>query len=102
MDKLADYVPAAPLEGPIRLHVCFGYSTKRKKDLGNWKLTRPDTDNAIKTLKDIMTRLQFWHDDAQVAHEVCMKIWTKNPGISIKVEQMSLSATEGEEANVQS
>lgn len=85
---LALYRPAYPAEGPIRLAVAFGYKAGRKADLGKWKLTKPDTDNSIKTLKDVMTQMKFWNDDAQVVWETCKKMWVDRPGILITFEEI--------------
>lgn len=65
-----------------------------KKDINTYKLTRPDTDNMIKTLKDAMTKLDFWHDDAQVCHEICSKIYTDKPGIKIQILPMEAKKEE--------
>lgn len=81
-------VPAAPLEGPIRLEVAFRYKPSRKKDQSAWKVTKPDTDNLIKTVKDVMTRLHFWKDDAQVCFEMTKKAWGSDPGIMVRIETM--------------
>lgn len=85
---LEKFVPDEPLEGPILLQVTFGFKAKRKADLWKWKLTRPDTDNMIKTVKDVMTRMHFWKDDNQVVHEVCKKMYVDEPGIVIKIEKL--------------
>lgn len=87
--SLKDFIPENPLEGPIELRVGFGFQAKRKKDVGAWKETKPDTDNSIKTLKDVMTRMGFWTDDAQVTYEVCRKFWTDSPGITIAVSSLT-------------
>ena len=50
---------------------------------GEYKATKPDTDNLEKLLKDVMTELGFWMDDAQVASELCEKFWAEIPGIYI-------------------
>ena len=42
----------------------------------------------MKLLKDIMTELHFWKDDAQVASEVTEKYWADIPGIYVKVESL--------------
>lgn len=86
---LKGLIPENPLEGPIELRVGFGFQAKRKKDEGAWKETKPDTDNMIKTLKDVMTRMGFWADDAQVTYEVCRKFWTDSPGITIAVSSLT-------------
>lgn len=81
--------PKKPISGPVLLQVTWGFKAKTKKDLFAYKLTRPDTDNMQKTLKDVMTLMGFWKDDAQVVHEVCKKIWVDEPGIVIRIEQLS-------------
>lgn len=39
-------------------------------------------------LKDCMTALGFWSDDALVASEICEKFWADVPGIYIEVEML--------------
>ena len=77
--------PATPLEGPIALIVDWHFATKTHKE-GTFRVTRPDTDNLQKLLKDCMTHSGFWNDDAQVCHEEVVKRWSREtPGIAIKV-----------------
>lgn len=83
---LKDHVPEEPIEGPVFLKVVFGFKAKTKKQLWSWKVTRPDTDNSIKTVKDIMSKMGFWKDDAQVAFEICKKMWVDEPGVLIVYE----------------
>lgn len=52
------------------------------------RTTRPDTDNLNKMLKDCMTALGFWRDDAQVAQEIIEKFWADVPGIYIRITQL--------------
>ena len=93
---LKPYVPAEPFAGPISLDVTFHFRAKRKKDYGTWKITRPDTDNMVKTLKDVMTRMGFWGDDSQIAFEICKKLYVDEPGIRIIVNQLTEKAEEKE------
>lgn len=77
--------PAQPLEGPVSLYVEWRFATRSHKE-GTYRVTRPDTDNLQKLLKDCMTHTGFWNDDAQVCREEVVKRWSKEtPGISIKV-----------------
>lgn len=55
---------------------------------GEYRITKPDTDNLQKMLKDVMTDLHFWKDDAQVASEICEKFWAERPGIYIRIENI--------------
>ena len=82
---LRKYRPEAPLEGPVALTVDWHFATKSHKE-GTYRVTRPDTDNLQKLLKDCMTRVGFWSDDAQVCREEVTKRWSRQkPGIHIKV-----------------
>lgn len=55
---------------------------------GEYRITKPDTDNLQKLLKDCMTDVGFWEDDAQVASEICEKFWAEVPGIYICAEEI--------------
>ena len=86
---LAPHAPAEPIEGPILLTVLWTFPTKTHKN-GSYRITRPDTDNLQKLLKDCMTAVGFWKDDAQVCVEVVTKRWTREaPGILIGVERLT-------------
>lgn len=88
MAYLGQYAPLVPLRGAVRLGVkwCFPITGNHKNC--QWKTTRPDTDNLQKLLKDCMTDLGYWKDDAQVASEIIEKFWAKIPGIFIVVEEL--------------
>jgi len=80
--------PDLPIEGAVALTVTWHFFSKTHKE-GDWRITRPDTDNLQKLLKDCMTEAGYWKDDSQVCVEIISKLWTKvNPGIDIKVEEL--------------
>ena len=82
---LRQHTPLTPLDGPVALSVDWRFATKTHKE-GAYRVTRPDTDNLQKLLKDCMTRVGFWNDDAQVCREEVTKRWSRQaPGIAIKV-----------------
>lgn len=85
---LGQHVPEKRFTGPIRLTTwwCFPVTGKHKN--GEYKTSKPDTDNLTKLLKDVMTELHFWKDDAEVASEVIEKYWADLPGIYVKVESL--------------
>lgn len=88
-DRLAQFAPKEPLRGPIKLHTVWCYHSEGHGP-GEWKTTKPDTDNSIKLLKDVMTKLGFWNDDAQVCSELTEKIWNDLPGLYVSVELLAL------------
>jgi Holliday junction resolvase RusA-like endonuclease len=51
-------------------------------------IKKPDTDNLQKLLKDCMTQVGFWVDDALVFSETVMKFYNEPSGIYIKVETL--------------
>lgn len=86
-DNLARHTPEKPMHGPVRLVVkwCF---PKGRHPAGAYKDTKPDTDNLQKLLKDVMTELGYWNDDAQVCSEITEKFWAELPGILVHVEEL--------------
>ena len=90
-EKLSTYRPNKPMDGAIRLVVkyCYPYR-KNDKEKPKYKITRPDTDNLNKMLKDVMTDLNYWNDDSQVASEIIEKFYAEPYGIFIEVKNVSL------------
>lgn len=84
---LAPYRLPKPLEGAVILSAEFRFPTGRGHKDGDPKITRPDTDNMIKLLKDCMTKMRFWADDAQVALELVRKSYAAEPGVKIIVSR---------------
>lgn len=82
---LRTFKPPKPMEGPLELHSTWRFPKGRHKH-NEWKITKPDTDNLEKMLKDCMTDLGFWIDDAQVVKETIEKMWSDEPaGIQIEI-----------------
>lgn len=88
-DYLAKHRPGQPLTGPLELTTTWCFPTEDIKQFGQFRITKPDTDNLNKLLKDCMTKVGFWHDDAQVCRETIEKFWTnrKFAGIYVRVRQ---------------
>ena len=85
---LAQHVPPNKIKGAIRLTVKWCFPRIKKSYDGQHKTTKPDTDNLQKLLKDCMTKLGYWQDDAQVASEIVEKFWADTVGIYIKIEEL--------------
>lgn len=86
--NLAQHKPDAPMNGPVRLVVRWLFPICGDHWDGQYRTSRPDTDNLQKALKDSMTKLGFWRDDAQVASELIEKFWASQPGIYITIEEI--------------
>lgn len=85
--KLGKHRPKEPYSVGVRLVVRWCFPCGIHGD-GEYKTTRPDTDNLQKLLKDVMTDNGFWLDDALVVSELCEKFWAEHPGIYIRIEAM--------------
>lgn len=86
---LIPFIPSTPMSGPISLSVVWLFPKGKHEHL-EYRTTKPDTDNLEKLLKDAMTELGFWLDDAQVVVEHTEKLWSNEPtGISIDIIKLS-------------
>lgn len=86
---LIEHIPQTPFNGPLRCITKWLFPIKGKRTHGQWKTTTPDTHNMNKLLFDVMTYLNFWNDDAQVASEIIEKFWSETPGIYIEIEELT-------------
>ncbi len=97
-EGLMGNTPDVPFEGPLELTVMWLFPKGRSHRHGEWRITRPDTDNLQKLLKDCMTKAGFWKDDAQVVSERVEKRWS-DPPTGIFVEIKELEAKDGKVRN---
>lgn len=91
LEELKQYRNMDTLEGPIYLKVIYGFPTADPKKIGTWKITRPDTDNLQKMLKDCMTEAGYWKDDAQVVMEEVIKIWVDEEAANTSITAIQLN-----------
>lgn len=90
-DSLVQFRPDKPMTGAVQLRVlwCFPLDKGGVHKDGEPKTSKPDTDNVQKLLKDCMTKVGFWKDDAQVYHEQIAKIWARVPGIYVEYAEVA-------------
>jgi len=87
----APYRPLIPIEGALAIRIEWFYPFRKsesKKNITKGLIpcdTRPDCDNLIKGVCDVLTRLGFWRDDAQIAQIIFRKFWAIKPGIEVKI-----------------
>lgn len=84
---LAKHKPRKRIETGCRLITKWCFPRGQHRD-GEYRISKPDTDNLQKLLKDCMTACNFWQDDALVASEVAEKFWSEVPGIYIRIEEL--------------
>lgn len=87
MAYLGKYKPEKKYKHGLRLIVKWCFPKGAHTD-GEYRTTKPDTDNLQKLLKDCMTQVGFWEDDALVASEIVEKFWADIPGIYIRIEEL--------------
>ena len=85
--NLIPNIPEQPFTTAVRLTTKWLFPKGQHKN-GEWKTTKPDTDNMIKLLKDCMTVCRFWKDDALVVSEITEKFWADIPGIYVRIEEL--------------
>ena len=83
--------PDVPISGAVSLTVIWLFPKGKSHKHGEWRTTKPDTDNLQKLLKDCMTKSGYWKDDAQVVRETVEKRWSDDPaGIYIEVQELEV------------
>lgn len=90
MAHLAKHIPPKKYSGALRLITKWCFPMTKTSRNGQYKHTKPDTDNLQKLLKDCMTDCGYWKDDALVASEIVEKFWADVPGIYIKIEKLGV------------
>lgn len=87
-DHFAAYAPEKQYTGAIRLMVKWLFPITGNHHDGEYKTSKPDTDNLQKILKDMLTALHFWKDDALVVSEIVEKFYAEKPGIFICIQEL--------------
>ena len=85
---LSKHTPSEPYASAVRLITKWCFPKTGRHQNGDYKTSKPDTDNLQKLLKDCMTKCGFWKDDALVCSELCEKFWADFPGIFIHIEEL--------------
>ena len=85
---LAQHKPECKITGAIELVTTWCFPIKGNHKDGEPMTNKPDTDNLVKLLKDCMTKVGFWKDDAQVTRDIIEKFWADIPGIYIRVTEL--------------
>lgn len=97
---LRPFVPAAPIEGPVRLVVVGIWphmKDTKKADQPRLlpKTSKPDASNYAKHLEDLLVKMRFLADDSRVA-SITVEKWrgpAAQVGIRLFVEPLTASAT---------
>lgn len=89
---LAPYAPKEPLTGPVveRVRFVFPWRPSESKKVVKAGvnvpiITKPDCDNMVKRLNDILERLRFFENDSQIYSMTIEKYRGSSPGIMINL-----------------
>lgn len=88
MELLAPYAPDEPMDGPLRLTTKWLFPKVKGTTNGQYKHTKPDTENLLKLPKDCMQELGFFVNDSRVASEITEKFWADTVGIYVRLENL--------------
>ena len=89
----APHAPTSPLSGPLMLAVRFVFpfrksETKQRIAMGLIPNdARPDCDNLVKLVGDVLTKLRFYNDDGQICDLRVSKFWGERVGISVEISE---------------
>ncbi|MBR2706784.1 MAG: RusA family crossover junction endodeoxyribonuclease [Mogibacterium sp.] len=87
---------APHFDGPVALEVTFTHSVKVKKQWGTPKVTKPDLDNEVKLLIDVLADLEFFTvGDQQICFLLLRKLWGEKPTVEINIEPYECRRAEG-------
>lgn len=86
LEAVHPHKPDAPYTSGVRLLVKWCFPCGKNHKNGEYRITKPDTDNLQKLLKDVMTKAGFWVDDSLVCCEIVEKFWAEVSGIFIRIE----------------
>ncbi len=88
MELFTPYRPKEPMDGPLRLTTKWLFPKIKGTVNGQYKHTKPDTENLLKLPKDCMQELGFFVNDSRVASEITEKFWADTVGIYVKLEEL--------------
>ena len=99
ISSLYPHRPEKPIKCGVHLITVWMFPAGEKHKDGKWRTSKPDTDNLQKMLKDCMTQVGFWEDDALVCWESVQKRWSKGKtGIYIEIRRLGETVEDGEES----
>ena len=93
-DFIREQMPNALLDGELKVTLSFYFkppkswsSRKKLLAIGQYKRTKPDIDNLIKTVLDAANK-KVWQDDNQIVEISSLKQYAEVPKIIMEVEEV--------------
>ncbi len=85
---IARLAPSMPLSGALRVTWKLAWPTDGKHYQGEAKTTKPDADNVVKTLNDLLESCRVIANDAMICDLRAMKMFRDPAGIWVRVEEV--------------
>lgn len=88
---LMPYAPIVPLKGALFVSIIYNFEFNKTEKKSNRKKgiiphnKRPDSDNLMKGLFDVLSECNYWNDDSQVSSLQFEKNYSANPLLSINI-----------------
>lgn len=80
---------APAYDKPVRLEVIYTFKSSNRRLWGLFKATKPDCDNAVKLLQDVLADLGFFKNgDQQVAILAVSKFWGEKATVCIDIGEI--------------
>jgi Holliday junction resolvase RusA-like endonuclease len=76
------------LDGPLRETVKLCYSPGEKHRAGAPKTTKPDVDNVVKTINDVLENVGVIANDSRICDLRVIKAYSEPAGIFIRIEEL--------------
>ena len=85
---LKTHRPPLPMTGAVAVVIGFRFPAKKPYKDGRPKVTRPDVENMLKLIFDVMTELGYWLDDSQIWYYTAYKVYSDVPGVEFRIEEV--------------
>jgi Holliday junction resolvase RusA-like endonuclease len=73
--------------GAVKLSVVFRFRPSSLVRVGQAHTQKPDADNLLKLVQDVMEECGVFRNDSQIAHAEPVKLWAHEAGMGVVVEE---------------
>ena len=88
VERMRANMSSAPLDGPLREEVRLCYPTDGRHRQGEPKATKPDGDNVIKTINDMIESKGVIANDSRICDMTVRKMYRDPAGIWVHIEEL--------------
>lgn len=82
---LAAHGPETPLNGPLGAELVWQYPLRGKHAQGEPYALKPDIDNTVKLVYDVMESLGWYDDDKRICDQHVAQVWGDPGGLYVHV-----------------